>query len=238
MTDFDPISAAFRWLMARRGSDQKDGTNSDPIQAFLNDIARKMPARSLRALRLLEEFEDHLRERASQLQREGVNEEEAVAAAIAQFGSAGEVLRRFELEFPIESEVDAMIRKLQMSVAALTFLFGAVFLAFSGFDDDRHAMFITKIVASIVIMACSFVLFHQGWTTRPLANWQRGLALASSIVSIALGSAGGVFTAHLGLVTGDWESYAFFGAALLLLQGTLATLPLVLVDSDRPNLAA
>ena len=131
-----------------------------------------------------------------------------------------------------------MIRYLQMSVAALTFLFGAVFLAFSGFDDARHAMFVTKIVASIMIMACSFVLFHQGWTTKPLANWQRGLALASSIVSIALGSAGGVFTAHLGLVTGDWESYAFFGAALLLLQGTLATLPLVLVDSDRPNLAA
>jgi hypothetical protein len=211
---------------------------TDPIQVFLNEVAGKMPARSMRARRLLEEFEDHLWERASRLQRQGMNEEEAFAAAIAQFGSSDEVLRRFELESPIESEVDAMLRYLQMSVAALTFLFGAVFLAFSGFDDDRHAMFITKIVASIMIMACSFVLFHQGWTTKPLATWQRGLALASSIVSIALGSAGGVFTAHLGLVTGDWESYAFFGAALLLLQGTLATLPLVLADGDRPNLAA
>jgi hypothetical protein len=237
MTDFDPISAGFRWFMSRQGSDRNDGPKSESIQAFLDDIARRMPARSLRALRLLEEFHDHLLEKASQLQRQGVNEEEAAAAAIAQFGTPDEVLQRFELESPIESEVDAMIRYLQMSVAALTFLFGAVFLAFSGFDDDRHAMFITKIVASLMIMACSFVLFHQGWTTRPLANWQRGLALASSIVSIALGSAGGVFTAHLGLVTGDWESYAFFGAALLLLQGTLATLPLVLMDSDRPNLA-
>jgi hypothetical protein len=237
MTDFDPISAGFRLFVARFRRD-RDGATNETIQEFLNEVAGKMPARSLRARRLLEEFEDHLWEKASQLQRQGMNEEEAVAAAIAQFGSPDEVLQRFELESPIESEVDAMIRYLQMSVAALTFLFGAVFLAFSGFDDDRHAMFITKIVASIMIMACSFVLFHQGWTTKPLATWQRGLALASSIVSIALGSAGGVFTAHLGLVTGDWEAYAFFGAALLLLQGTLATLPLVLADGDRPNLAA
>ncbi len=131
-----------------------------------------------------------------------------------------------------------MIRYLQMSVAALTFLFGTVLLAFSGFDDTRHGMFVTKIVASIMIMACSFVLFHQGWTTKPLANWQRGLALASSIVSIALASAGGVFTVHLGLVTHDWQAYAFFGAALLLLQGTLVVLPLILADTNRPNLAS
>jgi hypothetical protein len=211
---------------------------NDPIQIFLNEVARKMPARSLRAQRLLEEFEDHLRERASQFQSQGLNEEEAGVAALVQFGSPDEVLQRFELESPLESEVDAMIRYLQMSVAGLTFLFSAVLLAFSGFDDARHAMFITKIVASVVIMACSFALFHQGWTTKPLANWQRGLALASSIVSIALASAGGVFTAHLGLVTRDWQAYGFFGAALLLLQGTLAVLPLIVADTNRPNLAA
>ena len=88
MTDFDPISAGFRWFMSRHGSDRNDGPKTESIQAFLNDIARRMPARSLRARRLLEEFEDHLREKASQLQRQGMNEEEAAAAAIAQFGSS------------------------------------------------------------------------------------------------------------------------------------------------------
>jgi hypothetical protein len=222
--------------MSRPG--RSDGTNNDAIQSFLNDLARRMPRRSLRALRLLEEFDDHLRERARQLQRQGMNEEDAAAAAIAQFGTADIVLQRFELEFPIESEVDSMIRYLQMSVAALTFLFGTVFLAFSGADDVRHAMFITKIVASLVIMVCSFVLFHQGWTKRPLANWQCGLAQASSIVSIALGSAGGVFTAHLGLVTHDWEMYGFVGAGLLVLQGVLGTMHLVAAQSPNRQLAA
>jgi hypothetical protein len=211
---------------------------SDPIQAFLNEVAQKMPARSLRARRLLQEFEDHLRERADQLRLNGMNEEEAAVAAIAQFGSPDEVLQRFELESPIESEVDAMFRYVLMSVAALTFVFGAVFLAFSGIDDARGAMFITKLVASFVIMACSFALFYQGWTTKPLANWQRALALASALVSIALGSMGAVFTAHLGLVTHDWEMYGFFGAGLLVLQGTLATMPLVIVDTDRAKLEA
>lgn len=203
----------------------------DPFQAFLKEVARKMPARSLRARRLLEEFEDHLRERAIQLQLQGLNEEDAVVAAIAQFGSPDEVLRRFELESPIESEVDAMFRYLLMSVACLTFVFGAVFLAFSAFDDARYAMFISKIVASVVIMACSFVLFYQGWTTKPLANWQRGLALASALLSIVIGSMGGVFTAHLGLVTNDWEMYGFFGAGLLLLQGTMAAMQLTITRS-------
>jgi hypothetical protein len=208
----------------------------DPIQAFLKVVARKMPFRSLRARRLLQEFEDHLRERADQLRLDGMNEEEAAVAAIAQFGSPDEVLQRFEMESPIESEVDAMIRYLLMSVACLTFLFSAVFLAVSGFDDTRHAMFVTKLVASVVIMACSFALFHQGWATKPLANWQRGLALASALISIVLGSAGAVFTAHLGLVTSDWRMFGFFGAALLLLQGTLATMPLVIADADRAKL--
>jgi hypothetical protein len=238
MTDFDPISAGFRWFMARRGSDRNDSPKSDLIQVFLNDVARRMPARSLRALRLLEEFEDHLREKSRQLQLQGMSEDDAVAVAIDQFGSPDEVLQRFELESPIESEVDAMIRYLQMSVAALTLLFGTVFLAYSGYDDARHGMFVTKIVASIMIMACSFVLFHQGWTTKPLANWQRGVALLSSIVSIALASAGGVFTVHLGLVTQDWQACSFFGAALLLLQGTLVVLPLIPTDANQPNLAA
>ena len=101
----------------------------DPIQAFLNEVAGKLPARSLRARRLVEEFEDHLRERASQLRRQGMSEEEAAVAAIAQFGSPDEVLQRLELESPIESEVDAMFRYVLMSAAALTFVFGAVFLA-------------------------------------------------------------------------------------------------------------
>jgi hypothetical protein len=210
----------------------------DPIEDYLARLSQQPPFRGRGARRILQEIGTHLREAADELRRQGLDPTAAAAKAIERFGSPAVVCELFDLESPIESEEDTMIRYLLMSVACLTFTFGAVFLIFSAFDDARHAMFISKLVASAIIMASSFILFHQGWTTKPLANWQRGLALGSALLSIALGSAGAVFTAHLGLVTKDWQLYGFLGAALLVIQGTLATLPLVIAGADRANLTA
>jgi HAAS len=195
----------------------------DPIDDYLREFAQQLPIRGRQANRVLHEINDHLRELADELCSQGMEPAAAATKAIERFGSPSEVRERFDLEAPLESEVDAMFRYVLMSVAALTFAFGAAFMIFSGFDDARPTMLITKLVASAIMMACSSVVFHQGWSVQPLANWQRAMVLASALLSIAIGSAGAVFTAHLGLVTRDWEMYGFVGAALLILQGTLAT---------------
>ncbi len=184
------------------------------VEKYLQEFARQLRIRGCQPRRVLAEINDHLREAIDELRREGMEPEAAVALAIERFGSPAEVIERFELEAPLESEVETMISYFLMPVAALTFLFGALFMVGSWFDDAPPAMFITKIVASAIMMGCSAILLYQGWTTRPLGNWERGFALAAALLSIVVGSMGSVFTAHLGLVTHDWEMYGFAGAGL------------------------
>jgi hypothetical protein len=235
MTDFDRISDGFRRFISHR---RRDRSNFAPIRAYIDELSRMLPPRSGRAKRLLVEIEDHLRESASQLCSRGLSPDEAATAAVAQFGSPQQIVDRFELEFPIESEVDAMLRYILMTVAAFTCLFGGALLALSGFDDARHGMFVTKIVASVVIALCCMTVFYSAWTRKSLSTGQRGVVLASALISIMVGSMGAVFTAHLGLVTHDWQTYGFAGAGLLVLQGALATVPLLFTDADRRELTA
>jgi hypothetical protein len=235
MTDFDPISACIRWFVSRERRDRSELTE---IRTYIDELARRLPPRSRRGRRLLVEIEDHLRERASQLCGRGLSPDEAATEAIAQFGSPQQILHRFEVEFPIESEVDAMLRYILMTVAVFTCLFGGALLALSGFDDARHDMFVTKVVASAVIALCCVIVFYSAWTRKPLSTGQRGIVLASALISITLGSMGAVFTAHLRLVTHDWQLYGFAGAGLLVLQGALATVPLLFADADRRQLTA
>jgi hypothetical protein len=208
----------------------------DPIDAYLMEFGRQLPNRGRRSRRALEEVEAHLRDAADALVGQGRDPLRAAQQAVENFGSPSQVLQRFELEAPFESEVDTVIRYLLLPVTGLTVLFGTVFLIASHFDDAPLGAFAMKVVASAVMICCSAILFYQGWTTKRLANWQRGFALASALLSIAFGSAGAVFTAHLGFVTHDWEMYGFVGAGLLILQGALATIELL--NAEPPRLTA
>ena len=187
--------------------------------------------------RVIAETRDHLQEAIDELICEGMEPKAAATLAIERFGLPNEVIEQFELEAPLESEVEVMIRYLLMPVSVLTFLFGAVFMVGSFTDDAHTSMLITKIVASAIMMGCSAIVFCQGWTTRPLQKWERGLALTAALLSIVIGSMGGVFTAHLGLVTHDWEMYGFAGAGLLVLQGVLAVVGPVMGDPSLPSAA-
>ena len=212
-------------------------SGDDMVEEYLQEFARQLRIQGRQSRRILAEIKDHLREAIDELIRDGIEPEAAAAMAIERFGSPSEVVERFELEAPLESEVEIMIRYLLMPVAVLTFLFGALFMVGSLHDDAHGSMFVTKLVASAIMMGCSAILFYQGWTTRPLANWERALALAAALLSIMIGSMGGVFTAHLGLVTNDWEMYGFAGAGLLVLQGVLAVVGPVMGDRSFKSIA-
>ncbi len=206
------------------------------IDEYLQEFARTLRHRSRLARRIVDEVDDHLHEAIQELTDSGFDPETAARMAIERFGSPAEVIERFNLEAPLESEVDVMIRYLLMPVAVLAFLFGAMFMVGSLHDDAPAPMLLTKLVASAIMMGCSAILFYQAWTTRPLRKWERGMALAAALLSIIIGSMGGVFTAHLGLVTHDWEMYGFAGAGLLVLQGVLAAVGPVM--NDRPLTSA
>ena len=125
-----------------------------------------------------------------------------------------------------------MIRYLLRSVAVLTFVFGALFFILSWFDDAPPAMFTAKAAVSAIVMACSFILLFQVWVTQP-HRWERELTLAVALISIMIGSAGAVWTVHLGLVTGDWEGYGFVVGGLILLQGVFAAVDAL--NAERPK---
>jgi len=201
--------------------------DADPIRAYLVEFSRLLSHSSRNADRVRREVEDHLYETADELCRQGIEPRLAAARAVERFGAPVDVLEQFTLEAPIECEVDVMFRYLLMPTAAITCAFGALFFVFSFLDDAPPAVFAAKIVAATVMIGCSVILFRQGWTTKPLGSWNRWLALAAALASIAIGSAHAVWTTHLGLVTMDWEYYSFVAAGLMGLQGVFAVMELL-----------
>jgi HAAS len=206
------------------------------IDQYLQEFARTLRLRSRLSRRVLDEVNDHLREAVKNLVDSGVDPETAARMAIERFGSPAQVVERFETEAPLESEVEMMLRYVLMPVAAMSFLFGGLFFGGAWCDDASSVMHLSKLIAASIVVSCSVILFYQGWVTRPLRPWERALALIAALVSIMIGSMGGVFTAHLGLVTHDWEMYGFAGAGALVLQGVLGVVSQVLSKSTpRPE---
>lgn len=197
-------------------------TDWDPIQAFLIELARRMPGETSRTSRVLEEVEDHLIEKTDELRRQGLDFEAARAAAVERFGTPGEVLHRFEIEAPLESEVRAMLRFALTLTAGVTTAFAALIFVFSWVDDAPLAVTFAKVALSIVIAAYNVVLLSRLWMRQPARPWLAWLVFGGGLLMIAIGAAGFVWTAHLGEVTGDWESYGFVCGALLVFQGALA----------------
>jgi hypothetical protein len=213
-------------------------TEFDPIQHYLEEFSRQLPPHGRHANRVLREIEDHLCQTADQLRHQGIEPAEAARLAVQRFGAPRDVFAQFELEAPIESEVMVMVRYLLINVACVTLLFAAAFLILGWFDDAPTTVFVAKVVVSTLILGCSFVLLYRLRTTKPMQLRERGIVMGCGLISIVLGVAGAVWTAHLGLTTGDWEYYGFGGAGLLVLQGALAAMGVVVGESNASKLAA
>jgi hypothetical protein len=197
-------------------------SENDPIDMYLNEFARQSAGRNRRARRALLEIEDHLRERAAALCRQGMEPAKAAAAAIAQFGAASEILRQFELHAPMESEVPIMSRHLLTVVAAITSAFAVLLFTFAWFDDAAASTLAAKVALAVITIAYNGLLISHLWLSDSRSVWRGWLVFCGGLALIAAGSAGVVWTAHLGQVTGDWESYGFLAAGTLVLEGLLA----------------
>ena len=206
----------------------------DPIDAYVNEFFRHLPGRSRRARRALREIEDHLRERTEALCRNGMESLVAAEAAIERFGAPSEVMRQFELQAPLESEV--MMRYVLTLLATLTSAFAALMFVFSWLDDASAAGLIAKIGLSCMIIGYNAILLLRLWTQKSRTAWAHWFIFGGAMLMIAVGSAGFVWTAHLGRITGDWESYGFVVATLLVFEGVLAAVQAMAHESNVAKL--
>ncbi|MCI0332855.1 MAG: permease prefix domain 1-containing protein [Planctomycetes bacterium] len=212
-------------------------TDDDPIQTYLMEFARRLPSHTRRAERAVVEIEDHLRERAEELCRKGMDARAAAKVAIEQFGDISRILRQFELQAPLNCEEQPMLRNFMTAVAALTTLFAGMIFVFSWLDDAGPTSLAAKLFGAVVIIAYNIVLLARLWT-RDSRLWMRWVVSCGGLLLIAIGSAGFVWTAHLGLATGDWESYGFVAAALLVIEGVFAALYGMVDHFGVPRVAA
>jgi hypothetical protein len=203
-------------------------SDDDPIRDYVTRFARLLSGHGFRGRRLLEEIECHLRELADALYRRGLEPAAAAREAIARFGSPDEVLRQFELEAPLESEVMTMVRTLLKPLAWATIALAALFLVMSWFDDAPQTAFMVKAAVSAFVIGCGLIVLHQTRMAEPRSEWQRAVVLAGAVLALVIGSAGVVWTAHLGIITGDWEYYGFGVCGLLMLLGILSAAQLTI----------
>jgi hypothetical protein len=189
-----------------------------PIDLFMAEFARSIRGNGPRAKRLLDEIEDHLRERAAQLSEKGLEPDDAELAAVNRFGSISCILRQFEREVPLESEVSPMLRYCITPVAILTAAYATLHLVFLWIDDAPWGWTLVKLVVATSVLAYNVALLYE-LQQKAMGFIERWFVFSGALVLVAIGAASTVWTIHLGQISGDWESYGFLGGGLMVLQG-------------------
>ncbi len=203
------------------------------IDDYMAKLAREMP-RGNRSERILLEIECHLRDRTEKLCSNGQSQREAEAAAIAQFGTQEQILQEFSVQAPIESEEFIMLRSTLTVLVALTGVYAALHAVFA-FPNEGSALWAgAKILAATYVIGYGILVLFWLRDRRQMSETLRVILFIGGLGLIELGTANVVWTAHLGLVTGDWEYYGFVGGALISMLGALPAIWLVLLaDSNQ-----
>jgi HAAS len=202
-------------------------TDADPIREYLDEFARQFSCRGRRARRVLCEIEEHLRDAAQELREQGIEPAAAAAKACERFGSPEEIWRQFDRSSLVDDEVMTMLRMTMTAVVVLTTIMAGLFFVFSWLGDAPPAVQAVKMLISAAIVGYNLLLLHQLWLARVQQALEDWCVFAGALLLVATGSAGIVWTAHLGQVTGDWEFYGFVIGGLLMAEGALATLQLL-----------
>jgi hypothetical protein len=204
------------------------------INEYCRKLAARLPAGTIRGARVVREVRNHLEEQARSLSSGGTLTLADEQEAIRQFGSVDEIAASFAAQTPLEPENEPVVRKMLVLLVSASSLFAAALLFFTllGGHDDASWWTLTKTALGVFVLAEGGLASALLWSDRLRGDMPRLLVFLAALALIAVGSATGVWSAHLGLVTGDWDGYAGAGAVLLVLQGA-ATAWLA-----RPNLPA
>ncbi|MCH8839256.1 MAG: hypothetical protein IH831_00985 [Planctomycetes bacterium] len=169
----------------------------------------------------MREVEDHLRQRVEELQAAGWEPREAKREAIARFGTPLKVVDQFR-QPPLPCEEEIMFRRSMTMLAALTSVYAALHVVFSLLNEPTAIFTYVKIVYAVIIVGYGMLIFHWQWVSRGIGEIERCAIFIGGMGLIEIGTANIVWTAHLGLVSGDWEFYGFLGGALISLLGAIA----------------
>jgi hypothetical protein len=202
------------------------------IEQFVNELAAALPTGTLRTWRILREVRAHVEEAAQLLRIEGMPEADADLEAVRRFGSVDELVKRFSEEAPLEPENEPMIRNGLSLLVGTTSLYALTHLLFTfiGAEEQAGWWIALKLVAGLAILTQGVLTLTLLWTHRFGEEMPRLVLFLGGMGLVALGSASGVWAAHQGLVTGDWDGYSAVGSLVLVAQGA------VTAWVARPNL--
>ena len=123
-----------------------------------------------------------------------------------------------------------MIRCSLTGLVAITSLYAALLLVFSLVNELAAAFTYVKAALAAIVFGVGAMILHWQWTARPLGEFERFAIFCGGLALIEIGAANVVWTAHLGLVSGDWEHYGFVGGVLISALGALAAIWLAFPD--------
>ena len=199
-------------------------SDADPIQVYLSELAKNLAAKPDVRGRIIDEVEDHLRQRADELRAGGWATNDAQREAIARFGPADRLVSSFERQSPIPSEEVIMVRRTLAALVVLVSVYATMYVIFSLVNGPTEIFTWIKTALGTIVIGSGMAVLYWLWAPRELGESARSAVFVASLSLIEIGTANIVWTAHLGLVTGDWEYYGFIGGAMISLLGGGAAL--------------
>jgi len=197
---------------------------SDPIRQFLAELETSLSSNGSSPERILHEIEDHLRQQVEEFRSAGVERSEAELKALALFGTSAQVAEQFRQQPPLPCEEETMFRRSMTVLAAVTSIYAGLHVVFSLLNDPTALLTYVKAALALVVLAYGWLILQWQWGSRELSEMRRWAVIVGGLSLIEIGTANIVWTAHLGLVSGDWEYYGFVGGSLISMLGALAVI--------------
>jgi hypothetical protein len=191
-------------------------TNDSRLDAFLARVRRASAAPERRADPLTDEIRDHLMTAIEDLQRGGMDPQEAEHVAIERFGAPEAILKHHELEAGVMTLW--LTRILTVLAAVTTFVAAVVVVHSLAFDDGSATVETVKVGQSVLIIAAGILT---------LRSWSKGRVRRAEMMVVAAiwlmvsGAAAAVWTIHLASTTGDLEAWAVLANLMVAAQGAL-----------------
>lgn len=131
-----------------------------------------------------------------------------------------------------------MIRRSLTGLVVLTSAYAALHVIFSLLNEPTAVFTYVKIAFAAIVVGTGMLILHWQWRARRLGDLERFAIFVGGLSLIEIGTANMVWTAHLGLVSGDWEFYGFVGGAMISFLGGVAVLWLAFPDllEAKPDL--
>jgi len=117
-----------------------------------------------------------------------------------------------------------MIRLSMTVLVSLISAYAGLHVIFSLVNEPTAILTYFKVAYAVVVVGCGMLILHWQWTSRRIGDIERCAIFIGGLGLIEIGTANMVWTAHLGLVSGDWEYYGFVGGALISLLGAIAAI--------------